>query len=309
MKEIWRRSLKFIKNGNINNLDYIKNNKSLITKSLYNNISFKLFALTFLLISGFTDNTLYSQNRIELNDTLIQRAVVTNIPVFGQISESNGNIEICIKFNAFVIDVKDIKTDENCIISGNLTYTLDMMDLKNSTIIIKADNFQKDLYGKLFWINIEGLAGIDTSTYLEPYCLKINNQDATDPNFTKALVTVQSSPVEPKFNERLGLNSPNPFTYETNFDFSIDMETFVEFKIFSLSGRKVLGNEDFQDAFEFSIKDSNNNLIENPAKYLFKRGNYKLNLKALPWKLSSGAYYLIMKTSSNTFKTNFMLIK
>jgi len=265
-----------------------------------------IFSLLFLV---FSVNYLFSENSVGIRDTLINRAIVNKIPIYGEIDESlDARYDFCFQFNSLVIDIKDIIVDGTTIFS-NVSYDITFNNFTNSELKVKSTGLKNNNYGILFYALIEGLAGSDTLTKIEPKCFVINDVNSDNINYNLGTINVRSTPVDVQFKEGLGLNSPNPFYDETKIPFTIDKITKVSFKIYSLNGRKVL-NSSFADAgFGYTILNSKGLIIEDPENYTFEKGIYKLILKADNWKVSAGAYYLIMTTANSNHKINLMLIK
>lgn len=266
-----------------------------------------IFSLLFIL---FSFNNLLSQNSVVVRDTIINRAISNKIPIYGKIEEStDSKFQFCLKFNSLVIDVKEIVVDNSTIFSSINSFDIFFNDYTNSEVLIKTNGLKDNNNGVLFYAIIEGLAGSDTTCLIEPSCFLVNDVVSDKVSLTNGRINVRSTPVDIDFKEGLGLNSPNPFYNQTKIPFTIDQKTKVDFKIYSLNGRKVL-NKSFADAgFDFEITNNDGTIVNNPDNHTFEKGKYNLILRADSWKASAGAYYLLMTTTNSTYKINLMLIK
>ncbi len=268
--------------------------------------------LLFSIVVLFTWSSLDSiaQNKIEIRDTVINRAILNEIPVYGRLENlDSGMLEICIQFDARVIDIKQTKLKNNCILKDVYSFETNFNKYSDAVVKIKSDNFNKNSEGILFYLIVEGLAGSDTANTLKVDCFNLNESPIANPTLINGKISVNSTPITQKFSENIGLNKPNPFEYETIVPFTIDNDTQVDFKIFSLNGNKVLGSLELEDGFELEVFNEHGNLIEDPANHIFKQGYYTTKLRALNWNVATGAYYLVMKTNSGSYKINILLVK
>jgi hypothetical protein len=251
-----------------------------------------------------------SQTKIEIIDTTINRAIINQIPVYGYLDKlEDGQLEICIEFNSLVLDIKNAKTDNNTIFSDINDFKIELNNYFNSLITIKSNNYKKNTFGILFYLDVEGLAGGDTLSMLKINCLKLNGNDIIISILKEGKIIVNSSIVNPKIIEGISQNRPNPFSEETSAIISIANNTNINIKVFSLDGKKVLNKDNSEYGLEIFIYDFNNNLIKDYQNHIFQKGEYKLVIKNNYSNISSGAYYLVMTTNSNIYKLNLLLVK
>jgi hypothetical protein len=267
--------------------------------------------LLLLLITLISTSVLsFSAGKLEIRDTTIERGRVYNIPIYGIIPFTSAKtIKIELDFDAMVIDIKKAIGDVNFGLQSDLISNIDISNLKNAKIIISTSSFKNDFSGIICELAIEGLAGIDTTCYIVPVSMSLDNDTISDINLIKGKININSIPVEPKYLEGLGQNYPNPYFVSTTFPFTIDKETNVNFKLFSLSGKKLNEEADLNDIFQIVIYNENGNIVEKPDNFRFIRGSYKIVLTPFKWKLSSGTYFLIMKTDNGVYRMNFIYIK
>ncbi len=247
--------------------------------------------------------------KVELRDTSIARGSGNLVPVYGTIgTELTGELELSLRFNAYVIDVKRIITNATTCLDESHTFDVDISKLESSSLFVKSNSYRKPFTGILFYLEVEGLAGPDTSTLVTPIVLKVGGNEVPG-TFVGGIISVQSVPVSPKLTEGLGQNFPNPFSVYTEAFFSVDKSTKVSFILYSLSGRNVHSVSLSDPAFITEIFDEHGNQIENHNEHIFESGRYRLRLTPYSWKLSSGAYYLVMTVQDNVYKTNFIYFK
>ncbi len=248
-----------------------------------------------------------AQLSVELRDTSIARGALSVIPVYGDIPDSGGELQLSVRFNAYVIDIKRIITDAStCLIAHD--FSVNLSNIESSLLEVTSDNYTKPFSGVLFYMEVEGLAGPDTATLVSPIAIKIGGVEQ-QAEFDSGTISVQSIPVGPKLTEGLGLNFPNPFNLYTEIFFSVDSDSKVSFKIFSLNGRNVFSPGIHENSFVTEIYDDSGNEIANYLEHTFAAGRYRMRLTPASWQISAGAYYLVMAVQDQVYKTNFIYYK
>jgi hypothetical protein len=207
-----------------------------------------------------------------------------------------------------VIDIKGIVTDASTCLNEQNTFSVDLTQIESASFNVTTDNYKMPFAGILFYLEVEGLAGPDTATLVTPIIIKIGGVEQ-QADFDSGTISVQSIPVGPKLTEGLGQNFPNPFNAYTEIFFSVDSETKVSFKIFSLNGRNVFSSALNDDSFATEIYDDSGNEIVDFREHVFTAGRYKMRLTPASWEISAGAYYLVMAVKDQVYKTNFIYYK
>lgn|GEM_PF-1509290 len=267
--------------------------------------------LFFLIIFYFVSFNLFSKTSLSFNDTLINRGVISQIPLYGSLTETNvTSLSIVVEFNALLLDIKSVITDTNCIMKCPKTVPKIVMDnISNSSMTITCNNVQTMSNGVYCILNIEGLARADSTTIIKPVKVIINGQEKTDVEFRPGEITIPGMPVYQTYPEDIGNNYPNPFFEETKFPISIHEPTKVKFYIYTNDGRFILSNEQPNDMLKLSFyKDKVEVPISNLNQKLDK-GFYILKLSPDNMRFASGEYYLIMVTSLGVYYKNFMYFK
>ena len=270
----------------------------------------QIFLLIFVsILVGF--GNLHSQSiEISVRDTVINRGGTNVIPIhFVPQNPIIGELNTEFIFNANVIDIKEIVAivpDNGSVVINN--YKFDLVDLNNAKLIITAHILQEvELVS--YYIRIEGLAGADTVTMLTPVKATIDGVNITETNFKAGKITVRSSAVIPGITEGLGQNRPNPFSAWTTFPFGLNKDSDLSFAVYGMGGRKILDDDNFNEIFNVQIINEQGEVFDDYKGKILKRGNYRLSLHPNSWDLSSGTYFIVMKTESGVYKTNFMYVK
>jgi hypothetical protein len=272
------------------------------------------FIQTFLLIFvsilvGF--GNLHSQSiEISVQDTVIDRGGTNVIPIhFVPQTTIMGEFYTEFIFNANVIDIKELNAIEldNEFITL-LKYEIDLSDLNNAKLKISTKILQETVRG-ICYIKIEGLAGADTVTMLTPVKAMIDGVEIPETNFKAGKITVRSSAVIPGITEGLGQNRPNPFSAWTTFPFGINKDSDISFAVYGMGGRKILDDDNITEIFNIQILNESGEFFNDYKGKILKRGNYTISLSPNSWDLSSGTYFIVMKTESGVYKTNFMYVK
>ena len=274
----------------------------------------KLIKILISYIIAFTIFSVAAQSqsiKINISDTTINRGGVNRININFDSDITFGGIFYSeYTFNANVIDIKPWNPDlpKNEFVEY-IELTTDLSDLKNSVLKVKIKFKQEVILKSYFVIEIEGLAGADTVTMLTPVKASLDSTNINLQNTRAGRITVRSSSVVPGIIEGLGQNRPNPFFSSTIFPFGLNVDSGISFSVYGLGGRKILDDDNITEIFKVSISNENGEITYDYKDKVFKRGNYELSLEPFSWQLASGTYFIVMKTESGTYKTNFMYIK
>lgn len=267
-----------------------------------------LFAIILVICFG---SALFGQNSLSIDNYQKQRGVNFDIFLNGSINHVSPNsIEIKIRFNSMVLAINKVDGGaEYAIQDANPEYNVDFKNFNNSELTIKSSNLKNITNGKICKIQIEGLAASDTVSNFEPFSLVINGEVQTSTQFQTGIITINSSPIQPKFINGLSSNYPNPFTEKTRFNFSYENETELKFSIFSNSGREVYNYPNSKQSFEVKFFDNQNNLMQIPSNNKLNPGRYYVEIAPIPWEVTAGVYYFVLYIGSDAFKENIIYIK
>ncbi|GAB1370171.1 hypothetical protein MASR1M45_02290 [Candidatus Kapaibacterium sp.] len=264
--------------------------------------------LLFLII---TTSAISQSINVKVNDITVERGIKSKLIIECDLTAINpGNLDFTFSYDANVIDVKDIRIQAPYSNTNTISnFINNISNLKNSimsfTNEVKSENQAKIVYE----VEFEGLAGADTLTNFVPLDVKYNSQIITNAGLTGGVIIVNSPSVVPGINEGLGLNRPNPFNDWTTFTIGLNKESEISFTIYRIDGRRVYSDDNIQEIFKVTLLDDNGTEIENYKSKKLPRGNYRLSLQPDSWKLSSGSYFIVLKTVSGVYKQNFMYSK
>ena len=269
--------------------------------------SFWLVILTILLIPFL----LFSKSSININDSIINRGIVSQIPIYGTLSETNVNsLKIIIEFNALSLDIKSATGNENFIMKcGNPDIKINMEDITKSSLTITCNDIQPLENGIYCILNVEGLAGPDTTSLINPLKMIINGSELTETELKSGSITIPGIPVFQDYPESIGNNYPNPFNGETKFPISIHKPTNLKFFIYSTDGRMILSNEQENEMLELSLFKNKTEITIVNLNNKLDRGNYILKLSPDNMRFASGEYYLFMVTDLGVYYKNFIYLK
>lgn len=266
------------------------------------------YIIAFTIFSGAAQS---QSIKVSVSDTTINRGGVNRININFDSDRTFGGIFYSeYTFNANVIDIKawnpDIPKNE---FVEYIELTTDLSDLKNAVLKVSIKFKQAVILKSYFVIEIEGLAGDDTVTLLTPIKAVLDGVYINLENTRAGKITVRSSSVVPGIIEGLGQNRPNPFFSRTIFPFGLNIDSGISFSVYGMGGRKILDDDNITEIFKVNIKNETGEVTDVYKDKVFKRGNYELSLEPFSWQLASGTYFIVMKTGSGTYKTNFMYIK
>ncbi|MGE5480381.1 MAG: hypothetical protein ACM3U1_08145 [Chloroflexota bacterium] len=244
-----------------------------------------------------------SASEVKFTDTTLERTGGSYfLPAIGTLDAAGDSIEATIEFNALQLELRSVRGG----LVASPQFTVDFGNPQRARAIIKSNSFSAGS-GALFELELEPLAFQDSISYLTPLELKLSGA-IVDANLQPGRIKIKN-PIAIEFFEGLGLNVPNPFSWSTEFRFSIEAATKVKFKVFSSAGFSPGASKLADKYFDYSIKDSEGKTIDLPEDYSFGRGFYFLTLTPKRWELSSGAYILVMETSRGSYYKNFIYVK
>lgn len=262
---------------------------------------------TVLLLSG---NSLFSQEKIEIRDTILYRNGSTyNLPVYSNISLQNvQNLKLKIKFNHLLVNITSVATGNGYgIKETNSFFSINTENFLESYLEITATDFNSDYSGILCGIQLETLAGPDSIAVISPIEITINGSNNSTISLLQGKIMI-GLPVYPIINEGIQEIFPNPFAYKGTVQFSIKDDTYVKFFIYSSNGR-LIGSIPGETAFKYDFYDKKNNHIPEIKNYNFTRGYYKFTFEVINWKFSSGLYTLVMETNRGVYESKLLLLK
>jgi hypothetical protein len=251
-----------------------------------------------------------SNTNITVRDTVFDRLSTHTIPVYANFDSSNIlKLDITFIYNSNIIDIQSIKSDNNTVINctqPTITKKFDKLD--SATIEIKCDSIIST-NTILCYFEIEALVCPDSIGYICPSNLIINDTLQKNPTLVSGKIQIPPTFTNKDYPEGLGYNYPNPFYYSTDFHFSINRSTKVEFTIFSLSGRDLFNNLSLgKECILKKITDQGYIYISTLDSAL-ERGNYILTFTPIFMEFPTGLYFFNLKTENNSYNNNFMFIK
>ncbi|MFH1049800.1 MAG: hypothetical protein V1779_02590 [bacterium] len=272
------------------------------------NINLFGLLLAMLFINPLTSS---SQTSVYFNDTLINRGIISQIPIYGNISEANiSNLDIILEFDAISLDIKSVSGSSDFIMKcPNPKYKLDMDNVSKSSMTISCNDIQAEKDGIFCILNLEGLAGPDSNTIIKAVKIMVNGQEVTNSVLNNGKITISGLPVYQTYPENIGNNYPNPFFEETRFPISIHEPTKVRFFIYTNDGRFILSNEEPNDMLKLSFYKNKTEIPISNLNEKLDKGFYILKLSPDNMRFASGEYYLIMITNLGVYHKNFLYFK
>lgn len=277
----------------------------------YNLTNMKYYILTGLLcFLIFIGEALSQPLEVSIRDTTIDRGIRSSICTWFNPpgSYTGGKLYLEYTFNANVLNIDTVHYKDINPFVDSVSVEIDLSDLNNAILKISFD--EKGNLGLAgLCLFVEGLAGADTVTMLTPTKIVIDDIEIKDVIYKAGKITVKSPSVIPGITEGLGQNRPNPFSDWTTFPFGLNKDSEISFSVYGISGRKLFDDDNINKIFRVQIINEQGEQLQDYEGITFKRGNYTLSLQPYSWELSSGTYFILMKTNSGVYKTNFMYIK
>lgn len=252
-----------------------------------------------------------AKNLIEVKDTIIPHGKTYLIPVYGEIDAPGAKkLTVYFNYNGIILDIKSAKGGDNTgFHEAAPAFDTKAQKWDSVNINVSSSNFDKTYKGVICYLEIEALVGSDSIAALQPYALVVD--DVVDPNaeFKSGIINVGNPTVIQKYPEGIGFCYPNPNMWVATFNFNVQNESKVTFKIYNSVGVLVQTIPAEDDKIKFNIFNANSEKIPNPVDYLFKQGAYKLTLDLSSYPLGAGSIYILMETKTGSYKTNFIYIK
>ena len=275
-------------------------------------IYLKIFVALFFFLMTAVGAT--AESTISLKDTSLKSGEKIFLPIESTFNNKTVNsVKLKLVYNALVIDFPSVLAGDGFAMKcKSPVVTRDFTDITQATITISCDSIDAASSVLLCALEIEGLVGPDSVTYIKPDSLFINGVYENAYIFRNGKVTVIGDPVFQRYPEGLGMNYPNPVEFYTVFPFTIDTETPVNFYIYKESGARIAIVEELTtDNFILKKKDEINGdsvIVDLTAK--LARGNYQLEFYSpLLEDYSSGLYYLLMKTDNGAYNRSFIFCR
>jgi hypothetical protein len=239
-----------------------------------------------------------------------------SIPIYGSTANWTGKTaEYTFQLGYAQCNILEIVANSDYALKANTaSFTYDWWE---RTLVVKVTDIAPNFNGTLFAINVELSPRMDfygiweQSITIEPKTVRVygNGTDTTIALSGVATILIDKENPDQTFREDISLNYPNPFNYETIVFFSIDKPSKIEAKLFSFSGEIVQNiPKDTKGPLLFTIYDSFNKEISEPADYEFPQGIYKIIFRVNAQMLAVGHYRFLLETdnSSHSIYMSFM---
>jgi hypothetical protein len=273
----------------------------------------KKYLILLILLFGFSE--IYSQITVSVSDTTIPRGEIYDIPINITIPENEfeeiNDFSIEITYDARVINIQNVTGGTEYLMQCPLPIFInDYEDQKNAILSISCDDCIVVENSRLCIISIQGLVAPDSLSSFVVTGVNINGESIDDLQNTPATIKVPGTPFFQQYPEGLGLNFPNPCHYTTVFPFNINKTSRVEFEMFNASGRKLLSSTDKDmKIFTMYYISKNGVVFITDFNSELDQGSYFLRMDIPEYEISSGLYYMKMKTKSGEYNTNFLILR
>ena len=236
-----------------------------------------------LLFMLFTMNSVLAGDaKFTLSDTTLRQGTRWKLPVF-LVSNSNVVQETCtirIAIPKKRIILHDAITEPGTLYTckqTTITFLSDGVDYKEYAIT--CPNPLYDSSGIALYLELEALAGMDTSATIKVLSFSIGNENQTIQQIGGKITFLDPSVIQAS-TEGMDINAPNPFSYTTSFTYYIGKMGNVQFFLYNAQGKLVK---------EFPIE-----------RKVAGRHSFTLNVDN-PMDFSSGVYVIRMKTEQGLY--------
>ncbi|MEJ5287031.1 MAG: hypothetical protein WHV60_07460 [Bacteroidota bacterium] len=263
--------------------------------------SVKYFVFIALLI-----NFSFAQIRVSIPEQVIERGRLDTIEILGDFgSQSFNKITLVFQFNAYLIDIQNVVSDANNIISESKpNFSVQLNQLNDAILRITSSqlNISPNVEKTLCKLIVEGLVYKDSISTIRLLQLEIDD-NPVDFTFEGGTVKVRGPLVFPVKENYLSESFPVPSTDRVFFRFGLTSSSKIELKVFNAKGEEVLtsNNSEF-----FKIIGTKGEI--SPEEKL-ESGDYLLEL-SFPLNYASGCYFLQLNAFSiGVLNSKFLIVK
>lgn len=270
-----------------------------------------ILILIFFAAIIFNNLPAVSKVTVSIPDTAIVRGSIYNIAVKStSLNPVNNNIKLILSFNAYLLDIKGV--------TGGPTYamrctspnmTLNFTKLDSAVVEISCDDVLPINDGIICMLQIEALAGPDSTAYLYPQKIYLDGSEPNESSYIPGKFKIIGAPVYPTFPEGLEQNYPNPFDTYTKFPFNISKQTSVTFYIYNSLGMLLTSSDKNPKSIIIKQLTKEGEIIIENLQAKLEKGNYLLQYSPLITEFSSGKYFLLMRTEYGVYVTSFVCAK
>jgi hypothetical protein len=267
------------------------------------------FVIFIITITG----ELYPAIRIVVPDTTVTmgNSGIITVPVRGTIDNAPLNqLRISFKYDSRTLDISKVNGGQNYVMMSDIPVVQKTYPrLDSAGLIVSDNNLQPNTEGIICTIEIEGLAGPDSISYLLPDKVEINGVTIANAELIGGRIKVINSIVYPAILESLGDNYPNPFDNFTWVPFSLKSTSKVRFMLYHPDGALIEDSWNTNLNVDFEYFDYNGAPIDFEPGESLERGFYYAKLTPVQWLFSSTAYYIIMLTDGGVYQKTMMYLK
>ncbi|MFN3781821.1 MAG: hypothetical protein ACK4SO_06565 [Candidatus Kapaibacteriota bacterium] len=268
-------------------------------------LTFKLFK--FFLFIPFLWNFSYSQVKITIPQTFINRGQFDTIVVFGDFSDLNfTKLDLVFQFNAVLIDlIKIVSDSEYLIAEPEPSFNVSLNNLSDAILRISSSSINNSLKKESILCKIiaEGLVYKDSVDTIKLLQVQLDDTPV-DFLFNGGIIIVKGPLVFPVKNNYLSEGFPTPTSERVQFRFGIVKSSFVDILVFNSKGETVLTSVQAEEYFKVLGKNREISLNEK-----LEDGDYLLEL-TLPYDFPSGVYFLELNAYSiGSFRSKFLIVK
>jgi len=236
---------------------------------------------------------------------------IISLPVRGTIDKTPlSQLRISFKYDSRTIDISKANGNQNYVMKSELPSSQKSFPrLDSAGLVVSDNNLQPLSDGIICTLELEGLAGPDSISYILPEKVEINGVTIADAELIGGRIRVVNTIVYPAILESLGDNYPNPFDNFTWVPFSLKSTSKVRFMLYHPDGALIEDSWNTNLNVDFEYFDYNGSPISFEPGESLQRGYYYAKLTPVQWLFSSTAYYIIMMTDGGVYQKTMMYLK
>ncbi len=242
-----------------------------------------------LLCASLLTGGVAAEQIVVIPDTVLWQGQRSALPIWVrlQLPEQPTELQISLLYSAQRLRILGLRTGGAESICPELSFRDTIFNGDTGRVDLLCPMAGGVYAGILAWLEVEILAGRDTSAWIEPLLVRSGEHELPLVG-TRAWIRIEGGmPVEPVGVDELRIAVPSPFASELWVYYAVAQPGWVEFRLFSVTGQELV--------------------LEPSRVYVLQRGSHVLRFRFSPWQVSSGGYLLRMVTERGVVRFLWLL--
>lgn len=238
---------------------------------------------------GLLGSGVAAEQIVVLPDTVLRQGHQSALPVWVQLQlpEQPAELQISLLYNARRLRVLGVRAGGTQTTCAELSFRDTVLNADTGRVDLFCPEAQGVYVGVFAWLEVEVLAGRDTSAWIRPLLLRSGGRELPL-SASMAWIRIEGGiPVELVEIDEVRLAAPSPFAEQLWVYYAVAYPGWVEFRLFSIMGQEIA--------------------LEPSRFYVPSRGSYVVQFRFIPWQIASGGYVLRMVTERGVVRFLWLL--